>query len=341
MVSAPSPAAAAISHASRTWKIGILFGGPHGSPAVAGLIGGLADLGHCDNGGITLLHRYGDWDRGRLPQLAQELVAEEPHVIVAIANEAVIHAAHSSSTIPIVSACGDLDFVGLNLAHSLQKPGGNVTGVTVAAGDAARLRVALLVGMIPLLSTVAVLVHDSNPANPRILGMMQEAASERGVKIRPLVVSTLDDAQAALVEAKALGAGAVVSLQAPFFYFNRRALCELCMRLGLPIAMGESSSTEAGALLEVSPDIVGAARASALVVERILKGAQACDLPIECHSSLQIAVNLAVAEDLDLTIGPGIAKAGGRYAVKSSSSNRPTAGPSHTEAALMGDRRHD
>jgi putative ABC transport system substrate-binding protein len=331
MVSAPSPAAAAISHASRTWKIGILFGGPHGSPAVAALIGGLADLSHCDHGGITLLHRCGDGNRGQLPQLAQELVAEEPHVIVAIANEAVIHAANSSSTIPIVSACGDLDFVGLNLAHSLEKPGGNVTGVTVAAGDAARLRVALLVKMIPTLSTVAVLLHDRNPANPRILGMMQGAASERGVKIRPLVVSTLDDAQAALVEAKARGAGAVASLQAPFFYFNRRALCELCMRLGLPIAMGEPFSTEAGALLEVSPDIVGAARASALVVERILKGAQACDLPIECHSILQVAVNLGVAKDLDLTIDPGIARAGVRYTIRGRSSNCRTADPSHTD----------
>lgn len=298
-------------------KVGLLFAGPRGSPAVAALVDALAALGHRDGGSIALLCRYGEGQSGRLPALMRELMAEAPDVIVAVANEAVVQAASACSKIPIVSANADIDFVGLGLAKSLDKPDGNVTGVSIGAAEAAKLRIALLAKILPKLSKLTVLMHEGNPANARLLGFMEKASKPCGIELRPVMLSKPDDIEPVFLEVRSLGAQAVTSLQAPFFYFQRHALCDLCRQLRLPLALGEPFSVEAGALLEVSPDIIGAARASAHFVHRILKGARAGDLPIERQTTLQVVVNLDVARTLGLTIDPTISRGGVRYQVRS------------------------
>ena len=192
----------------------------------------------------------------------------------------------------------------------LEKPGGNVTGVAISGGEAAQLRLELLKKAVPGLSTLVVLTHPSNSANQRLLGMMEGTARQHRVKLQPVSVTKPEDLEGAVTAAKASGAEAVSSLQGPFFFFQRKLLGELCEKHKMPLAMGEPLSAEVGALLQVNPDIPGAAAASAKYVDRILKGVMPADLPIQRHPTIQVVLNMKVARALGLSVDPAIAKVG-------------------------------
>ena len=288
-------------------KVGVLFGGPQGSAAIAALVKAMGELGYQDGKTVALEFRYADGKADQLPILAKELVALNPRLIVGVASDAAVAVAKETSSIPIVSATGDVDFVGAGLAKSLDKPGGNVTGVTISAGEAARLRVELLKRAVPGISTLLVLAHPS--PNARLLSMMEAAATQHGVKLRTVSVAKPEDLEGAIVAAKA-DVQAVSSLQGPFFFFQRKLLAELCEKYQLPLAMSEPLSAEVGALLQVNPDVAGAAAASAKYVDQILKGARPADLAIERHATIQVVLNMKVARALNLNVDPAVAKGG-------------------------------
>ena len=287
-------------------KVGVLFGGPKGSAAIAAFVKAMEELGYEDGKTVVFEYRYADGKADQLPVLAKELVEENSRLIVGVAGEAVIAAAKATSTIPIVNATGDVDFVGLGLAQSLEKPGGNVTGVAVSGGEAAQLRVELLKKAVPGLSMLVVLMHPSNSANERLLSMMGDAARRHEVKLQPVSVASPEDLDGAIAAAKASGAQAISSLQGPFFFFQRKLIGALCEKHKIALAMSEPLSAEEGALLQVNPDVPGAAGASAKFVVQILKGAQPAHLSIERHPVIQVVLNMKVAKALGLNVDPGI-----------------------------------
>jgi putative ABC transport system substrate-binding protein len=287
-------------------KVGVLFAGQKGSAAITAFVKAMEDLGYQDGKTVVLEYRYAEGKADQLPLLANELVQQHPRLIVGVASEAAVALAKATSTIPIVSATGDVDFVGLGLAKSLDKPGGNITGVTISAGEAAQLRVELLQKIVPGLSTLVVLMHPSNSANQRLLNMMDDVAKRLGVKIQPVSVARPEDLEGAIATAKASGAQAISSLQGPFFFFQRKLLGDLCEAHRIALAMSEPLSAEVGALLQVNPDVSGAAAASAKFVDRILKGAQPADLPIERYPNIQVVLNMKVARALGLNVDPGV-----------------------------------
>jgi putative ABC transport system substrate-binding protein len=242
-------------------KVGVLFAGQKGSAAITAFVKAMEDLGYQDGKTVVLEYRYAEGKADQLPLLANELVQQHPRLIVGVASEAAVALAKATSTIPIVSATGDVDFVGLGLAKSLDKPGGNITGVTISAGEAAQLRVELLQKIVPGLSTLIVLMHPSNSANQRLLNMMDDVAKRLGVKIQPVSVGRPKDLEGAIATAKASGAQAISSLQGPFFFFQRKLLGDLCEAHMIALAMSEPLSAEVGALLQVNPDVSGAAAA--------------------------------------------------------------------------------
>jgi ABC-type uncharacterized transport system substrate-binding protein len=266
-----------------TPQVGVLFGGPKGSAAIAAFTKAMEELGYEDGRTIAIRFLYADGNADRLSTLAGKLAAQKPALIVAVASEAVIAAANATSSIPIVSATGDVDFVGLGLASSLERPGGNVTGMTTNAGEAAHLRIELLKEAMPALSTVTVLMHPAAPANQRLQGIMQATARRHGMTLLPAAVSGPEDLKKSVAAAKADGVQAVTCLQGPFFFFQRRLLAELCDKHRIALAMSEPLSAEAGALLQVNADTPGAAVAAAGFIDQILRGARPADLPIVRH----------------------------------------------------------
>jgi len=287
--------------------IGVLFPGPKGSAAIANFVKAMDALGYQDGRTISFEFRYADGKADQLPLMAKELVEQNPKLIVGFAHEAVVAAARATAAIPVVSATGDVDFLGLGLAKSLERPGGNVTGMTVSAGQAAELRVELLKKVVPGLSTVAVLIDPSNSASPRLLSMMEAAATKVAVRLQPVNVSRPEELDQVIAAAKASGANAVSSLQGPFFFFQRKLLGELSEKHRIPLAMSEPLSAEVGALLQVNPDVPGAAAASAKFVDQILKGASPANLPIERHPKIDVVINLKVAKALGLSIDHALA----------------------------------
>jgi putative tryptophan/tyrosine transport system substrate-binding protein len=291
-------------------KVGVLFSGPRGSAAVDAFIKAMEHLGYRDGSSITLDFRYAEGRPDRLMTLARELASQAPKLIAAISAESVIAAAQATSTIPIVSATGDVDFIGCGLTTSLERPDGNVTGVTISAGEAARRRIELLKKAVPGTSLVAVLIQRDLASNARLLDSMQAASERLGLTLFPEAVSDLDDLEAVVRNATNRQMSAICTLQGPFFYFRRKCLVAACARHAMPLAMSEPGSADAGALIQVNADVLGAATASVDFIDRLLKGAKPSDLPIERYSGIEVVLNMRAALGLGLNVDRGIAGSG-------------------------------
>jgi putative tryptophan/tyrosine transport system substrate-binding protein len=302
MLIAVSPALALASDPPR---IGILFPGPAGpAPSLQAFEKALSELGwrHGDN--VLLDYRYAEGQLDRLPEMAEDLVNLPVNIIVAFTGEAVVAAYRTTRSVPIVSATGDGDFVAMGLIASWDRPGGNVTGMNLSSAEAARKRVEVFKQALPSLARLAVLVHAPYPSSPQLLSEMEAVAKQLDIQVYPLSISAPEELGPAFVTATQAGAHAVSTLQGPFFLFQRKPIIELAVQHKLPLAMGEASAAEAGALLQVSPDVPGCAARSASVVDRLLRGANPAELPVERFSHTQSVFNLKVARSLGMTIEP-------------------------------------
>jgi putative ABC transport system substrate-binding protein len=257
---------------------------------------------------IVLEYRYAEGKRERLPELAKELVALPVHVIVAASVEAAVASKRATSSIPIVIAPVEGDFVAMGLIASWDRPGGNVTGMNLPRGEAARKRVELFKQAIGSLSRLAVLVYAPNLASPQLLHEVEATAKERMIHVLPINVSKPEDLDAAFKEAQQSGAQAIMTLQASFFFQQRQKLAELAAQSKLPLAGGEPEFAEAGAVLQVNVDIPGCAAGAAVFVDRILKGAKASELPVERCRKMEVVFNLKAARALGLTIDPALTR---------------------------------
>ena len=137
---------------------------------------------------------------------------------------------------------------------------------------------------------------------------MRAAALKANIKLETFEISKVDELEAAIVNAKQNGADAVTSLQGPFFFFQRKLLADLCLKHKIPLAMSEALSGEAGALLQVNPDVPGCAKRSASFVDLILKGANPRDLKIERYSRYDVVFNLRTAKELGISLSPDTIK---------------------------------
>jgi putative ABC transport system substrate-binding protein len=231
------------------------------------------------------------------------LLEQNVKVIVAVAGEALVAAAKVSHTVPIVSATASGDFVAMGLIKSWDRPDTNVTGMNLIAGEAAAARVEILRTVLPMAKTVAVLVNPY-PGNDELLRVMRTASLKANINLVTFDISKADDLEPAIVNAKRDGVDALTSLQGPFFFFQRKLLADLSLKHMIPLAMSEALAGEAGALLQVNPDVPGCAKRSASFVDLILKGANPQDLKIERYSRYDVVFNLRTAKELGIRLNP-------------------------------------
>jgi putative ABC transport system substrate-binding protein len=285
-------------------KIGLVHPGPKGPiPSVSAVVAGMAALGHEDEKTIAIEYRYGEGKPDQLPSVLRNLIEQDAKVIVAVAGEALVAAAQVTKSVPIVSATAGGDFVSMGLIKGWDRPDTNVTGMNLLADQAASARVEILARALPAARTVAVL-SNPYPGNDELLAAMRAAAMKAKVKLETLDVSNTGELEAAIVKAKQNGADAVTSLQGPFFFFQRKLLAGLCLKHKIPLAMSEALSGEAGALLQVNPDVPGCAKRSASFVDLILKGANPGNLKIERYSRYDVVFNLRTAKELGISLSP-------------------------------------
>jgi putative ABC transport system substrate-binding protein len=281
-------------------RLGVLTLGP--SPVEAAFIQGLREAGLVDARTVLIDYRSADGDYTKLPNLAAEIVKQNPDVIASIVTAATIAVKSATPTIPIVMV-GVSDPVVAGIVGNLAHPGGNITGTAVHLHDAVGKQVELIRQMLPKASRIGVLW---NPANivfqQQSLGEALIAASRLRVVAQPVGVRSREDLERALAAFASEPPDAVLALVDPVITENRAFIAETAIAKRLPVFTGFRTSTEAGILASYGPDLRVMARRAAGYVQKILKGAKPGDMAIELPTKFELVVNARTAEALGITI---------------------------------------
>jgi putative ABC transport system substrate-binding protein len=302
-------------HAQQPAKIPTLgylsqFSGAAGprSALLEAFLRGLTEIGYVEGKNIAIEYRYTEGKSDRLPALAAELVSRKVDIIVAETGGAALEAKKATQTIPIVME-GSGDAVGLGLAASLDRPGGNVTGLTsLSASDNAK-RLQLLAELVPNLTHVGVLwTGPGAVVTDREWAQTKEAAGPLNVQLHSFVVSDPAGLPAALAEAKRQQVQAIVQFDVAFLAVGPTTAqtIEFTLTNRLPVMYQGQTVIRQGGLISYGVDGLEQSRRAAGYVDRILKGAKAGDLPVGTPEKFLLLVNLKTAKAIGLTIPPSI-----------------------------------
>jgi putative ABC transport system substrate-binding protein len=279
--------------------------GPY-APMLAELRAGMNELGYVEGKNVAVEYRWADNQGERLPALAADLVRRGVSVIVAAGGTRPALAARgATSTIPIVLAFG-VDPVGLGLAASLNRPGGNVTGVTFITAELEPKRLEFLTELVPQATTVGYLNIDpqfSTTAKQQAIDI-REAARAFGREVIVLEAGSDRDFEAAFATFVQRRVGALVVGTSPLFTSNRHKLLALAARHQIPAIYHLREFVVDGGLMSYGASIAGAFREAGVYVGQILKGAKPANLPVRRSTRFELVINLKTAKALGLTVPP-------------------------------------
>jgi len=291
---APTPAP------PKVHRIGYLGVTPEASAGARLFIEGLNALGWADGQNVHLEYRWGGGRNDRYPDLAAELVGLGVDLIVVPTAPAAQAAKQATSTIPIVlSAVGDP--VELGLVASLQRPGGNITGVSSLFPQLVQKRLELLRESVPRLKRVAVL-WNSNPGTIRGRKEAEEAAQSLGLQLRVYEVDDPAQLEGVFEAAMRDQAGALLELGGPFANVHLGQIVDLASKSRLPATYARRDFVDAGGLMSYGARLPDLYRRTATYVDKILKGVKPADLPVEQPTTFDFIINLKTAQALGLTI---------------------------------------
>ena len=246
-----------------------------------------------------------DWrvtrDREELPGIAQEFVDSEVDLIIAGGTKAVKAAMKATSTIPIVMTNSG-DAVGTGLVESLARPGGNVTGSTQISPQLSGKRVELLKEAIPGIGRLAVLWHPDHPNTPRMYREIESAAPDFGLEIISLEVREPDpDFEEAFATAMSNRADALLVLRDPLTIAYQQQIVDLAQQHRLPAMYETMNFLEAGGLMLYGPSFNSLYRNAATFVDKILKGTNPAEMPVEHPIAFELVFSQKAADALGLT----------------------------------------
>jgi putative ABC transport system substrate-binding protein len=284
--------------------IGFLsFGSPDTSAhLVAAFRKGLGETGYVENQNVTIEFRWALNQRDRLPELAADLARRQVAVIAATGGEPTPQAATAATqTIPIVFTA-NTDPVRGGLVASLNRPGGNATGITIFGAAAVTKRLQLMHELVPNAATIAYLMNPNNPTGETEMITAQAAAHSLGKKVQVLKASNeseIDTAFAAMLQQRA---GALLVAADAFFFWQRNQLVSLAARNGIPAIYYLREFALAGGLMTYGSDLPDAFRLVGVYVGRILKGEKPADLPVQQSTKFEFVINFKAANALGLTV---------------------------------------
>lgn len=280
-------------------RIGVLVSGAGPHQFIDYLRKGLASLGYREGKNIRLDVRYANGNLERAHKLAAELVGLKVDIIVAHFTPAAIAAKKATQTIPIVMAPAGAPLQ-TGLIASLARPGANITGLSGMAAELGGKRLQILRELIPNLSRVAVLASLPDPFSKPYLKDMQESAKEAGIQLQPVLVNGPDDFENAFASMAAAKAQAV--LIQPLFDTHRAISVRLGTKYRLPIMSTDRETVLLGGLVSHWVDETELYERASLFVDRILKGANPANLPVEQPTRFFLMINLVAAKALGLTV---------------------------------------
>ncbi len=295
--------------AAKVPRIGILsINRASGGRVWAAFLQGLRDLGYVQGRNVMIEYRDARGQLERLPGLAAELVALNVDVIVAPLSPAALAAKHATKTIPIVFAVAP-DPVTDGLVTSLARPGGNLTGLSNLSPELVGKRLELLKRAVPGIVRLAVLWHPGSIPERTEKDMLKDAdvaAQTLRVRLQMVEVRSPEDFESAFSDMTRARAGAMTLVGGNMFFAARGRLVDLAAKNRLPAVYSGRDYVEAGGLMSYGPDDADSFRRAAAYVDKILKGAQPGDLPVEQPTKFELVINLKTAKALGLTIPPSL-----------------------------------
>jgi len=263
---------------------------------------GLAETGYAEGQNVAIEYRWAEGHYDRLPALAADLVGRKVDVIAASGGDLAAFAAkNASSKIPIVFSVGS-DPVEIGLVASLNRPGGNLTGVSLFLVELHAKRLELLTEVLPQMRVVALLVNPNSPQTERVVRAVQEAARVKGLQLHVLKAADENEIATAFASLIRLQVAALIQQADPFFMQRRDQFALLAARYAIPAIYEARQFAEAGGLMSYGISIPEMNRQLGMYSGRILKGDKPSDLPVMQPTKFQLVVNLKAAKAIGLMI---------------------------------------
>ena len=295
--------------AGKVHRIGWLSPGfprPDGDPPLDAFRQGLRDLGYVEGQNLVIAYRGAEGKDARLPDLAAELVGLHVDVLVAVGPTATRAAQHATRTLPIVMT-GTADPVGAGLVASLARPGGNTTGVSLMRADLPGKRLEILKETVPQSVRVVVLANPTFEVYPLYLHNLTVAARALGLHLQVVEVRGAEELAPAFAAMTRERADALMVLADPLLMDTLLGrVADLAATHRLPAMYNWSMYVEAGGLMSYGPSLPERHRRAATYVDKIVKGANPADLPVEQPTKFELVINLKTAKALGMTMPPSL-----------------------------------
>jgi putative ABC transport system substrate-binding protein len=294
-------------HPGKTPRIGWLV--PTTQAAWDGLLEqyrlGMRELGYIEGQSVETVYVYADGHFDRLPDLAAKLVEHKVDLIVTASTPATIAAKRATEKIPVVFAASS-DPISTGVVPSLARPGGNVTGLSLMASDLSAKRLELIHMLVPRLSQIAVLWDSSNPGMALRVRETRAAAEQSKIVFFDAGARDLEQLETMFAELTKRKPLALVVTAEPFTLEHRSRILDFMARNAIPAMYEDGRFVEAGGLMSYGPSIPDLFRRSASYVDKILRGANPANLPVEQPTKFELVINLKTAKALGLTVPDSI-----------------------------------
>jgi putative ABC transport system substrate-binding protein len=297
------PLAVIAQQNSRVARVGYLTGGMLAvrTNLLNAFRAGMRDFGYDEGRNLVLTMRGADGRFELLPWLAEELLRENPDVLLVSTTPGNLAAKAASSTVPIVMAGPDA--LGLGLASSLARPGGNITGITNSTEELTGKRLEFLKELLPAVSRVAVLINPNDQNANLQMDRAHAAAKILGIQLDPVLpLREAADLEPSFAAATSAGVQAAIRMVDPLASVLRQRTIELAQSHRLPTIYAFREDVAAGGLISYGTDFPAQYRQAARFVARILEGAKPSDLPIEQPTRFELVINLRTARALGIDI---------------------------------------
>jgi putative ABC transport system substrate-binding protein len=261
---------------------------------------GLAETGYVAGRNMRIEYRWAE-NAAQMPALAADLVRLRPSVINVLISAAARAAKAATSTVPIVFGIGD-DPVKLGLVASLNRTGGNLTGVTTLSVELGPKRLELLHEVVPAPATIAVLHNPANGNGGRLQENLQSAAATLGLKLRAVLASSDSELETAFSSLAQLRPIALIIPPEAFFLDRRAQLGALALRYAIPAIDTYREFAAAGGLMSYGGSLTDSLHTVGVYTGRILKGAKPADLPVQQSTKVELIINLKTVKALGLTV---------------------------------------